>query len=276
MIGFANYQDKEELKLLWSECFSDTSEFIDKYFDTMFEPLNVIVVRKDCEIVAMATLHCVQYVNKEKASPCGYLYAVGVKPQHRGQGYFKKLIAFAKKEAKTRGYIGIVTVPATQELVKLYKKMGYKTFSAVSLLKMKSENINDSAEYPLSECDKQEFFSLRQEYLNTHKSYIKLDEKQLEFVYDYIGKANIFTTCVDNVKKYAVCEKVDDSIVVKENNFTHREIAKLGGLAGEHYDASNVSIKVNNMPNCRENFIYAMGISFKFGRLKGYANLMLD
>ena len=276
MIDFANYQDKEELKLLWSECFSDTSEFIDRYFDTMFEPNDVIVIRNNCKIVAMATLHRVIYVKKGKEKPCGYLYAVGVKPQYRGQGYFKKLMAFAKKEAKTRGYAGIVTVPATESLFSLYKKMGYKIFSAFSLFKTEGDCEQETERFPFVECSKQEFIKLRQEYLNTHKSYIKLNEKQLGFVYDYIGEDNIFTTTIDKDKKYAICEKNNGLIIVKEHNFTQCKAAKLGRSIGAQYNLSCVNIKLDDIKKSANKTPYSMAISFGFNRLKGYTNLMFD
>ncbi len=276
MIGFANYNDIDELKRLWSECFSDTQEFIDNYFDTLFEPCDVIVARENGQIVSMATLHKVEYVKNSKTKPCGYIYAVATKPEYRGQGYFKKIMSFAKKQAKKRGYVGVVTVPATQELVKLYKKIGYKTVSEFSLFQMSGEFARARVRYPLSICSEEEFVNLRQGYLSTCKSYINLSEKQLKFVYEYVGGDNIFTTAINGEKKYAVCEKVDDLVVVKENNFTDDEIACMGRSVGAYYSVPYVNIKVHDAPNYSEKFTYAMGISFGFRKIKGYANLMLD
>ena len=276
MIGFANYNDIDELKLLWSICFSDTQEFIDNYFDSLFEPCDVIVARENGKIVSMATIHKVEYVEKDRSKPCGYVYAVATRPEYRGKGYFKKVMSFAKKEAKKRGFIGLVTVPATQELDKLYKKIGYKTVSKFSLFQMSGEFARARVRYPLTKCGREEFINMRQDYLNTHKSYIKLDEKQLGFVYDYVGAKNILTAEIGGVKKYVVCEKNDDLIVVKEHNFTQSEMPLIGRSIGAHYNVPYVNIKVHDAPNYSEKFTYAMGITFGFRKIKGYANLMLD
>ncbi len=276
MIGFANYNDIDELKLLWGECFSDTQEFIDNYFGSLFESCDVIVARENGKIVSMATLHKVEYVKKGKSKPCGYVYAVATRPEYRGQGYFKKVMSFAKKEAKKRGFIGLVTVPATQELVKLYKKIGYKTVSKFSLFQMSGEFARARVRYPLTKCGREEFINMRQEYLNTHKSYIKLSEKQLGFVYDYVGAENILTTDISGEKKYAVCEKSNDLIVVKEHNFTQSEVSMLGRSICAFYQVPYVNILVDDGPDYSEKFTYAMGITFGFRKIKGYANLMLD
>lgn len=276
MIGFANYNDIDELKLLWSECFSDTQEFIDNYFDSLFEPCDVIVARENGKIVSMATIHKVEYVEKDRSKPCGYVYAVATRPEYRGQGYFKKVMSFAKKEAKKRGFIGLVTVPATQELVKLYKKIGYKTVSKFSLFQMSGEFARARVRYPLTKCGREEFINMRQEYLNTHKSYIKLDEKQLGFVYDYVGAENILTTDISGEKKYAVCEKSNDLIVVKEHNFTQSEVSMLGRSICAFYQVPYVNILVDDGPDYSEKFTYAMGVSFGIRKIKGYAKLMLD
>lgn len=71
--------DENALKALWREVFGDTDEYIDAFFQNVYQPSMASVIEEDGTVVAAAY-----------AVPFGavrYIFAVATRPEYRGRGY---------------------------------------------------------------------------------------------------------------------------------------------------------------------------------------------
>jgi predicted GNAT family acetyltransferase len=66
---------------------------------------------------------------------CAYLYAVGVLPEYRGQGYGAAISRFAAGHSRAMGFDICVTVPASPGLFEFYeKKAGFEAASYIETI----------------------------------------------------------------------------------------------------------------------------------------------
>lgn len=76
--------DENALKALWREVFGDTDEYIDAFFQNVYQPGMASVIEEDGTVVAAAY-----------AVPFGavrYIFAVATKPEYRGRGYGRAVV----------------------------------------------------------------------------------------------------------------------------------------------------------------------------------------
>lgn len=76
--------DENALKALWREVFGDTDEYIDAFFQNVYQPGMASVIEEDGTVVAAAY-----------AVPFGavrYIFAVATRPEYRGRGYGRAVV----------------------------------------------------------------------------------------------------------------------------------------------------------------------------------------
>ena len=76
--------DENALKALWREVFGDTDEYIDAFFQNVYQPGMASVIEDDGTVVAAAY-----------AVPFGavrYIFAVATRPEYRGRGYGRAVV----------------------------------------------------------------------------------------------------------------------------------------------------------------------------------------
>ena len=76
--------DENSLKALWREVFGDTDEYIDAFFQNVYQPGMASVIEEDGTVVAAAY-----------AVPFGavrYIFAVATRPEYRGRGYGRAVV----------------------------------------------------------------------------------------------------------------------------------------------------------------------------------------
>lgn len=130
MIKFfrADKNDVTQLKRLWLECFDDTEEAVDLFFDKNWCHMRVFCAKDDKKIVS--ALYLVDTVlNGDKAH---YLCGASTKPDYRKRGIMAGLIDFALEAAKQDGDKFSVLMPANLSLYEYYAGFGYKTECSVT------------------------------------------------------------------------------------------------------------------------------------------------
>ena len=76
--------DENALKALWREVFGDTDEYIDAFFQNVYQPGMASVIEEGGTVVAAAY-----------AVPFGavrYIFAVATRPEYRGRGYGRAVV----------------------------------------------------------------------------------------------------------------------------------------------------------------------------------------
>ncbi len=127
--------DIPALRALWKRVFGDTDAFLDNFFATAFSPDRALLARIDGEIVGMLYWFNCEY-NEQKIA---YLYAVATHEAYRGRGICHSLMDAAHQLLQSRGYAGVILVPAEDPLFDFYTRMGYTVCSYNSTLECKAD-----------------------------------------------------------------------------------------------------------------------------------------
>lgn len=128
-IRYGNDNDKIKAKYIWKECFTDSENEVDFYFNELYEKENFLLLEDD-EKNIRASLYENPYeivINDEKVSSF-YIVAVAVSPQYRGRGYMGDLIRYSMKNARRKGLDFIFLSPINTEM---YKKYGFGYMSSL-------------------------------------------------------------------------------------------------------------------------------------------------
>lgn len=113
---------------LWSECFDDSPQFIDFYFNNIYNDLYTYIYVENGEPIShLQTIPYTLYYNG-KTHPINYISGACTTLNKRGNGYMQKLMLSALSDREKRGDKYSVLIPANDSLFCFYEKMGYKTF----------------------------------------------------------------------------------------------------------------------------------------------------
>lgn len=145
------------MRKLWQEAFGDGDAFLDSFFDTAYSPERARVARLDDAIIGVLYWFDCQYDNNKIA----YVYAVATAKAQRGKGVCTSLMKNTHAHLKSLGYEGAILVPGSQALFEFYEKIGYKTCSSVSEIRVAA----GVAPCAIRKIDKAEYLSLRRKYL---------------------------------------------------------------------------------------------------------------
>jgi len=118
---------ESELKKLFSEIFSESSFFTDLIFSEKLCFSHCFAIKENNEIVSF--LYGIEKDVRIEGDikKCIYIYGVGTADKHRGKGYMRKLMEEIYTYFEDKNIEFLYLVPATEELFKMYEKMGYKT-----------------------------------------------------------------------------------------------------------------------------------------------------
>ncbi|MGI6072254.1 MAG: GNAT family N-acetyltransferase [Lachnospiraceae bacterium] len=115
--------DESELKKLWQIVFNDTEEFIDAFFEILYEPGLACVALYDNDAVVSAG-YCLPGV-VVRGRKCSYIYAMATYPEYRGKGIAAAIARRLVDDAFAGGADVVATLPASESLVGWYaKKLG--------------------------------------------------------------------------------------------------------------------------------------------------------
>lgn len=115
------------LRGLWKEAFGDSDTFLDAFFDAGFSPRRCRCITEDGAV--LAALYWFEATCREQRF--AYLYAIATAKSHRGQGLFSALMENTKGLLTEEGYDGILLVPETDDLGRMYEKFGFSACTTV-------------------------------------------------------------------------------------------------------------------------------------------------
>lgn len=109
------------LRKLWQEAFEDGDDFLDGFFSTGFSPIRCRCLWQNNTLAAALYWFDCQWAGKKVA----YVYAVATLKDFQGKGLCRALMEDTHAHLHKEGYAGAVLVPGSEELFKLYGKLGY-------------------------------------------------------------------------------------------------------------------------------------------------------
>lgn len=115
------------LRGLWKEAFGDTDVFLDAFFNAAFSSRRCRCIREKGAVLA-ALYWFEMTVGDQRLA---YLYAVATTKSHRGRRLFSALLQDTKQILAEQGFSGILLVPETEELARMYEKFGFSVCTSV-------------------------------------------------------------------------------------------------------------------------------------------------
>lgn len=135
-----------QLRDIWKNVFGDEDEYLDVFFDKIYQKDYVLSIEQDGKVAAM--LFMVPYdviIGKNKYKSI-YLYALATVEKYRNKGFMSKLINMANEYVDKNNYLFSFLIPAEEELYGFYKKFGFDIKFEMNNILIKKE-IKDYEEY---------------------------------------------------------------------------------------------------------------------------------
>ena len=138
MIRYGKDSDFETAKKIWSECFTDSLEEVNFYFENLYDKHKYLVLEENDEI--KASLHENPYQLNLNGTVFNSLYIVGVavSPQYRGKGYMDKLLRETLLESRKREIPLIFLLPINSDI---YRRYGFEYISSLDKILLDTKDI---------------------------------------------------------------------------------------------------------------------------------------
>ena len=148
-----------DIKRLWLEAFPEDSEFVDVFLRDFYKPSKTLLRYDGDTLVSMLFWMDVKLTIKRRAFKGAYLYGVATALSERNAGHFTALHSQFIDELRAKKYKFALTVPASDSLFSLYKRLGYpstmlKTEYAISTLDFDEISAEEAWERRLAEYKK--------------------------------------------------------------------------------------------------------------------------
>lgn len=131
MIGFAQWNMRRELSILWQECFGDPKRIPDFFLNNIFSPRDCLVYRVGGELAAAVYLLPARILCGGTTAQTHYIFAAATARRFRSRGYMSSLLAYAAIAGAERGDCFSAVLPADDELYRFYETAGYENFFRV-------------------------------------------------------------------------------------------------------------------------------------------------
>ncbi len=119
-----------EIRDLYHLCFNDDEEYENAFFDTVYNPDDVVIKRVSGKIVAMTFCTPCQLCLREhpqSTAPAFYINSFCTHPDYRGRGYAAEIMQEALSRGEQRGDMFALLIPATPSLFDYYARFGFAT-----------------------------------------------------------------------------------------------------------------------------------------------------
>lgn len=153
---------RTEARRLWELCFEDSPEFVDFYFEHVFDPHEAYLYYDELGR-GMAHLHAKVYeiyTGGEAGSSLSAFYVSGActHPDHRGQGVMASLMAEVMRAEAEQGRQIAFLIPADEDLrVYYHKHFGFQTNNYRCVTTSLAVALDTLSGYPLASLEASDF-----------------------------------------------------------------------------------------------------------------------
>ncbi len=145
MTGFARWEMRQELSLLWQQCFGDPKGFPDFFLSHLFSPRDCLVTTAKERVVSAVYLLPAKILSDGKTVPAHYIFAAATMPGFRSRGLMSSLLKRAAEEGERRGDCYSAVLPADEGLYRFYAAAGYEDFFQVRRVKLSAAELSKTA-----------------------------------------------------------------------------------------------------------------------------------
>ena len=185
-IRYAKPIDKEQVVSVWNYCFEDGEDFVKYYFENVYDENNTIIIEENDEVLSALQLNKYTIDLRDNKYDVSYVVGVSSKPEVRGIGYMKHLMAYTLEELYKNG-----------EIVSLLMAIDYRLYKR----------------YGFDHCYDQIQYNLRTDELLGFRLSSKLRKATFE---DAETLSRIYTKAMESLNGYAVRDEVYFNRFIKE------------------------------------------------------------
>lgn len=185
-IRYAKPIDKEQVVSVWNYCFEDGEDFVKYYFENVYDENNTIIIEENDEVLSALQLNKYTIDLRDNKYDVSYVVGVSSKPEVRGLGYMKHLMAYTLEELYKNG-----------EIVSLLMAIDYRLYKR----------------YGFDHCYDQIQYNLRTDELLGFRLSSKLRKVTFE---DAETLSRIYTKAMESLNGYAVRDEVYFNRFIKE------------------------------------------------------------
>lgn len=205
-IRCAENKDISELKKIWKVCFGDSDEYIDNFFNCLFNAQNTIVAEVNNRVAGVTYM----IPAKLKERDFMYGYAIGVLPEFRGRSICKQMLDFVRQLAETKGFI-FGLHPANKKLEEFYKRIGLKPMYNLKEVILKCDSTD--TKFEISDITSDEIVKMRK---NAFANLVEWDENIIDFIKKNGGCVKKIT--LQQKSEYFFLCKEPDALVICETS----------------------------------------------------------
>ncbi|MCM1483163.1 MAG: GNAT family N-acetyltransferase [Muribaculaceae bacterium] len=132
---------KEEIKRIWSESFNDSPEYVDMYFDRVYNDADGMVLQRGGRTVSSLLLQRYSLMIGPVVTPMGYIAGAATRRNARGNGYMSTLMKEALEESRRRGDMLCALIPAHDWLYFFYDRFDFSTVFYVDRQRFTSRHV---------------------------------------------------------------------------------------------------------------------------------------
>lgn len=118
---------RDDIKKIWRECFDDTREYVEMYFDRVYRESDALTLERDGVTVSSLLLQSYTLRFQGADIPVGYIAGAATRRSARGQGYMSRLMLTALHKSRERGDVLCTLIPAHDWLFFYYDRFGFRT-----------------------------------------------------------------------------------------------------------------------------------------------------
>ena len=185
-IRYAKPIDKDQVVSVWNYCFEDGEDFVKYYFENVYDENNTIIIEENDEVLSALQLNKYTIDLRDNKFDVSYVVGVSSKPEVRGLGYMKHLMAYTLEELYKNG-----------EIVSLLMAIDYRLYKR----------------YGFDHCYDQIQYNLRTDELLGFRLSSKLRKATFE---DAETLSRIYTKAMESLNGYAVRDEVYFNRFIKE------------------------------------------------------------
>lgn len=185
-IRYAKPVDKDQVVSVWNYCFEDGEDFVKYYFENVYDENNTIIIEENDEVLSALQLNKYTIDLRDNKYDVSYVVGVSSKPEVRGLGYMKHLMAYTLEELYKNG-----------EIVSLLMAIDYRLYKR----------------YGFDHCYDQIQYNLRTDELLGFRLSSKLRKAMFE---DAETLSRIYTKAMESLNGYAVRDEAYFNRFIKE------------------------------------------------------------
>ena len=185
-IRYAKPIDKDQVVSVWNYCFEDGEDFVKYYFENVYDENNTIIIEENDEVLSALQLNKYTIDLRDNKYDVSYVVGVSSKPEVRGLGYMKHLMAYTLEELYKNG-----------EIVSLLMAIDYRLYKR----------------YGFDHCYDQIQYNLRTDELLGFRLSSKLRKATFE---DAETLSRIYTKAMESLNGYAVRDEAYFNRFIKE------------------------------------------------------------